>query len=250
MKCECERRFALWWAPASSRFPAGMTERKTRAKATADLFTPLRLAQAATIFGRTAGAGCTKKGEQIATAFPGWRGYDGGMHRGIGMKDSRSGGARRTENPIAKLAAATQELEPLVLTPREGSLHGGDWFGRFAAQTSMWLGSKWAFAGAGMGIVVWGLTGPVFHYSDTWQLVINTGTTIVTFLMVFLIQNTQNRDALAINLKLNELIRAIDAARDQMINIESLSDIELSEIQANYVKIKDGCGDAGEGTEN
>ena len=114
----------------------------------------------------------------------------------------------------------------------------------------MWLGSKWAFAGAGMVIVVWGLTGPVFHYSDTWQLVINTGTTIVTFLMVFLIQNTQNRDALAINLKLNELIRAIDAARDQMINIESLSDIELSEIQANYVKIKDGCGDAGEGTEN
>src|SRR5271156_1885266 len=97
-------------------------------------------------------------------------------------------------------------------------------------------------------VIVWAVSGPFFHFSDTWQLVINTGTTIVTFLMVFLIQNTQNRDALAINLKLNELIRAIDAARDQMINIESLSDMELSEIQANYVKIKDDCGDSG-GTE-
>jgi len=166
------------------------------------------------------------------------------------MTESRSGAAHRVKVPVAKLAIATKEAEPAVLTPREGSLRGSDWFGRFAAQTSMWLGSKWAFAGAGAVILIWGLTGPIFHYSDTWQLVINTGTTIVTFLMVFLIQNTQNRDALAINLKLNELIRAIDAARDQMINIESLSDIELSEIQANYVKIKDGCGDAGEGTEN
>ena len=85
-----------------------------------------------------------------------------------------------------------------------------DGFGRFAASSSGWLGSKWAFAGAGLVIVLWGVTGPSFHFSDTWQLVINTGTTIVTFLMVFLIQNTQNRDARAINLKLNELIRAVD----------------------------------------
>lgn len=113
-----------------------------------------------------------------------------------------------------------------------------DWFGRFAARASAWLGSKWAFAGAGAVIVVWALTGPVFHFSDTWQLVINTGTTIVTFLMVFLIQNTQNRDARAINLKLNELIRAIDKARDQMIDIENLSDLELDELQASYEKIK------------
>ena len=162
------------------------------------------------------------------------------MKAGVVMKDKGSGGVRRVGIPIA-----TKELESSVLTPREGSPHGGDRFGRFAAQTSMWLGSKWAFAGAGMVIVVWGLTGPIFRYSDTWQLVINTGTTIVTFLMVFLIQNTQNRDARAINLKLNELIRAVDAARDQMINIESLSDMELSEIQANYVKIKDDCGDVG-----
>jgi len=83
--------------------------------------------------------------------------------------------------------------------------------------------------------------GPIFHFSDTWQLVINTGTTIVTFLMVFLIQNTQNRDARAINLKLNELIRAIDKARDQMIDIEKLSDLELDEIQTRYEKIKSEC---------
>jgi low affinity Fe/Cu permease len=113
-----------------------------------------------------------------------------------------------------------------------------DWFGRFAAKASGWLGSKWAFAGAGFVIVVWALVGPVFHFSDTWQLVINTGTTIVTFLMVFLIQNTQNRDARAINLKLNELIRSIDKARDQMIDIENLSDLELDELQAKYERIK------------
>jgi low affinity Fe/Cu permease len=113
-----------------------------------------------------------------------------------------------------------------------------DAFGKFAASASGWLGSKWAFAGAGIVIVIWAAVGPVFHFSDTWQLVINTGTTIVTFLMVFLIQNTQNRDARAINLKLNELIRAIDKARDQMIDIENLSDLELDELQAKYEKIK------------
>src|SRR5277367_5618932 len=113
-----------------------------------------------------------------------------------------------------------------------------DWFGRFAATASGWLGSKWASAGAVTVILVWALTGPLFHYSDTWQLVINTGTTIITFLMVFLIQNTQNRDARAINLKLNELIRAIDKARDQMIDIENLTDIELDALQTKYEEIK------------
>jgi low affinity Fe/Cu permease len=116
-----------------------------------------------------------------------------------------------------------------------------DAFGKFAASASGWLGSKWAFAGAGIIIVLWAASGPLFHFSDTWQLVINTGTTIVTFLMVFLIQNTQNRDARAINLKLNELIRAIDKAGDQMIDIENLSDLELDELQAKYEKIKAAC---------
>ncbi|HXE08586.1 MAG TPA: low affinity iron permease family protein [Acidobacteriaceae bacterium] len=113
-----------------------------------------------------------------------------------------------------------------------------DRFGQFAALASGWLGSKWAFVLAILVIVVWAVTGPMFHFSNTWQLVINTGTTIVTFLMVFLIQNTQNRDAKAINLKLNELIRAIDKARNQMIDIENLSDLELDELQARYEKIK------------
>jgi low affinity Fe/Cu permease len=113
-----------------------------------------------------------------------------------------------------------------------------DWFGKFAASASAWLGSRWAFAMASLVILLWAAVGPVFHFSNTWQLVINTGTTIVTFLMVFLIQNTQNRDARAINLKLNELIRAIDKARDQMIDIENLSDMELDELQMKYEKIK------------
>lgn len=117
----------------------------------------------------------------------------------------------------------------------------GDWFGHFAAQASTYLGSRWAFSAAVGIIVVWAVIGPLYHYSDAWQLVINTGTTIVTFLMVFLIQNTQNRDAKAINLKLNELIRALHDAHDQMIDIENLSDLELDELTARYEKIRAEC---------
>jgi low affinity Fe/Cu permease len=113
-----------------------------------------------------------------------------------------------------------------------------DRFGQFAAGASYWLGSKMAFVFAGLVIVTWAVSGPIFHYSDTWQLVINTGTTIVTFLMVFLIQNTQNRDARAINLKLDELIRAIDKARDQMMNIEKLSDAELDMLEDQFERIR------------
>ena len=117
----------------------------------------------------------------------------------------------------------------------------GDAFGRFSSSASTWLGSKWAFLGAILVIVVWAVTGPIFHFSDTWQLVINTGTTIITFLMVFLIQNTQNRDARAINLKLDEVIRAMDAAGDEMMNIESLSDEELDAMQKRYERIRTEC---------
>ena len=109
-----------------------------------------------------------------------------------------------------------------------------DRFGHFASSASTCLGSQWAFAAAISIIVIWGVTGPIYHYSDTWQLLINTGTTIVTFLMVFLIQNTQNRDARAINLKLNELIHAIATAKNQMIDIEHLSDAELDRIAEKY----------------
>jgi low affinity Fe/Cu permease len=119
----------------------------------------------------------------------------------------------------------------------------GDAFGKFAAAASGWLGSKWAFVGAIAIIAVWAVTGPVFGYSDTWQLVINTGTTIITFLMVFIIQNTQNRDARAINLKLDELIHAIDKAGNQMMDIESLSDKELDLIHDKYSQIRAECVD-------
>jgi low affinity Fe/Cu permease len=115
-------------------------------------------------------------------------------------------------------------------------VHG--YFGHFAAVASGWLGSAWAFVGAGMVVVAWAAAGPIFHFSDHWAMVISTGTSIATFLMVFLIQNTQNRDARAINLKLNELIRAMNTARNQMIDIERLTDLELDEMQATYEKIK------------
>src|ERR1039458_1970054 len=111
-------------------------------------------------------------------------------------------------------------------------------FGRFAAVASGWLGSTWAFAAAGLVVAAWAATGPLFYFSDHWAMVISTGTSIATFLMVFLIQNTQNRDARAIHLKLNELIRAMDTARNQMIDIEKLSDLELDAMQATYEKIK------------
>jgi low affinity Fe/Cu permease len=116
-----------------------------------------------------------------------------------------------------------------------------DWFRRFANSTAEVVGRASSFIIAASIIAVWAVTGPLFHFTDTWQLVINTGTTIVTFLMVFLIQNTQNRDARAINLKLNELIRAIDKARDQMIDIENLSDLELDDLQRTYEKVKAAC---------
>ncbi|MGO9336842.1 MAG: low affinity iron permease family protein [Terracidiphilus sp.] len=113
-----------------------------------------------------------------------------------------------------------------------------DHFGRFASSVSAWLGSTWAFVGAGLVIAAWAAMGPIFHFSDRWAQVISTATALITFLMVFFIQNTQNRNARAINLKLNELIRAMDNARNQMIDIERLTDLELDEMQAMYEKVK------------
>ena len=118
---------------------------------------------------------------------------------------------------------------------------GQDGFGRFAGCMASFLGSRWGFACAGTAIVLWAASGPFLHFSVLWQLVVNTGTDIVTFLMVFLIQNTQNRDARAINLKLNELIRALDKAQDQMIDIENLSDQELDKLQVRYEAIRTAC---------
>jgi low affinity Fe/Cu permease len=112
-----------------------------------------------------------------------------------------------------------------------------DAFRIFARRSSTVLGSAWAFAGAVLIIVVWGLTGPTFHYSNTWQLIINTGTTIVTFLMVFLIQNTQNRDAKAVHLKLDELIRALKGARNQLVDLERLSDEDLTSLKKQFERL-------------
>src|SRR5216117_1104047 len=110
-------------------------------------------------------------------------------------------------------------------------------FRKFAQMTSHAVGSSWAFILAVLVIMVWALTGPYFHYSDTWQLIINTGTTILTFLMVFLIQNTQNRDAKAIHLKLDELIRAVEGARTKLVRLEDMTDDELAELQDQFTRL-------------
>jgi len=110
-------------------------------------------------------------------------------------------------------------------------------FRRFAHVTATAVGSPWAFLAAVAVIAAWALTGPIFGFSDTWQLVINTGTTIVTFLMVFLIQNTQNRDAQAIHLKLDELLRGVAGARTELVDLEDLSDEELSALQEEFQRL-------------
>jgi Predicted small integral membrane protein len=110
----------------------------------------------------------------------------------------------------------------------------GAWFAHAASKVSEALGSAWAFLVALLIIVTWALTGPIFGFNDTWQLVINTGTTIVTFLMVFVIQNTQNRGSRATELKLDELIRAVDKARDQFIGAEDEDDAELKAAKEEF----------------
>src|SRR5438477_8920977 len=111
-------------------------------------------------------------------------------------------------------------------------------FRQFAQKISQLVGSSVAFILAVLIIIVWSITGPMYHYSDTWQLVINTGTTIVTFLMVFLIQNTQNRDAKAIHLKLDELLRAVKGARTGLVNLEELSDEDLAKLHEHFHRLQ------------
>jgi low affinity Fe/Cu permease len=118
---------------------------------------------------------------------------------------------------------------PTIKTP--------SWFARFAKWIARAAGRPSAFAIAVGVIVAWAITGPLFRFSDTWQLVINTGTTIVTFLMVFLIQNTQNRDTEAIQVKLDELIRVTQGAHNALLNLESLDEHELERIRAQYASI-------------
>ncbi len=129
----------------------------------------------------------------------------------------------------------SKEMANPPKTPHHKTL--GDRFHTFAHQFSDLAGSPWAFILAAGTIVAWLVTGPIFHFSDTWQLIINTGTTIITFLMVFLIQNSQNRDAHAIHLKLDELIRAVAGARNQLIDLEEMSDEELAALQKEFHEV-------------
>lgn len=113
-----------------------------------------------------------------------------------------------------------------------------DAFRAMASATATAIGSPYAFVIAAFAIALWAALGPVFHYSDTWQLVINTTTTIITFLVVFMIQNTQNRDSRAIHLKLDELIRAVGAARNGMVDLEDLPDDELARLALEFRRLR------------
>jgi len=140
----------------------------------------------------------------------------------------------RSAMPITRPIADAPVQERATLRGRVHHLFGG-----LANRVSLVVGSPWAFLLAALVIVAWAATGPVFHYSDSWQLVINTGTTIVTFLMVFLIQHTQNKDARATQLKLNELIAAVEGASGRLINVETMSDEELDRLHARFQALAD-----------
>jgi low affinity Fe/Cu permease len=144
--------------------------------------------------------------------------------------------------------AATDELStvPDTSSPAYASSHPlTQAFDTFASAVTRWAGSPLAFALAVTSVVVWAITGPFFHYSENWQLVINTGTTIVTFVMVFLIQQSQNKDSVAVHLKLNELIASHRAASDKLIGIEDATEDELRILAAKYLKMVSatGCAD-------
>jgi low affinity Fe/Cu permease len=124
--------------------------------------------------------------------------------------------------------------------PQSPSRNGAhEWFRRFAQQIAHWVGTSIVFIIACALMLLWLAAGPLFHFSDTWQLTVNTGTTIITFLMVFIIQNTQNRDAKAFHLKLDELIRSIHGARNQLLDLENLSDDELEKLHQEFLRLRE-----------
>jgi low affinity Fe/Cu permease len=135
-------------------------------------------------------------------------------------------------------AAAVAEIFSMP-APTSFSDRVDTWFTEFAHHTSRWAGSPWVFVLAVATIATWAITGPLFGFSDTWQLVINTGTTIITFLMVFLIQSSQNRDSEAIQIKLDELIRTIDGAHNALLDLEDLEEEELDDIRTEYQQLAD-----------
>lgn len=131
---------------------------------------------------------------------------------------------------------------------RHGAL--GQWFEEFSTAVTRWTGSSTAFGIACAIVVTWLLAGPFFHFSDTWQLVINTGTTIVTFLMVFLIQRSQNKDAVALHLKLNEIVAAVQGASNRLINVEDLSENEVRLLHQHYGRLAELSRENGSLTES
>jgi low affinity Fe/Cu permease len=124
------------------------------------------------------------------------------------------------------------------------------WTEKFARVVTRWTGSTMAFVLALGTVIVWAITGPVFNYSETWQLVINTGTTIVTFLMVFLIQRTQNKDSQALHLKLNELVAAMQGASNRLVNIEDISEEELAVLHKHYAHLAKLAAEEGDFTKS
>jgi len=135
------------------------------------------------------------------------------------------------------LAHYDQYVNSLSTVKSRPSSHRSSWFTRFAQRCAHWSGRPVTFVAAVGLLVVWGVSGPLFRFSDTWQLIINTSTTIVTFLMVFLIQNTQNRDTEALQIKLDELIRATRAANNSMLDLENLEEAELDRIRDDYERL-------------
>jgi low affinity Fe/Cu permease len=129
-------------------------------------------------------------------------------------------------------------------SPKAAPHGSSSFFTRAAQWTSRQSGRASTFIGACLIIVIWVVTGPVFGYSDTWQLVINTGTTIITFLMVFLIQNTQNRDMAALQLKLDEIIRATGGARNTLLDLEDMTEEELDILKQRFTELANGKADA------
>jgi low affinity Fe/Cu permease len=157
---------------------------------------------------------------------------------GIMATAARRRGARQTvPEPAAREAAAAEAVPPAGRRRRRKSNGKAPVLERLAHAATLATGTSMAFALAFGVIVVWGVTGPLFGFSDTWQLVINTGTTIVTFLMVFLIQRTQNKDSIAVQLKLNELVAAMEGASHRLINVEDLSEEELEVLHTYYRRL-------------
>jgi low affinity Fe/Cu permease len=134
-----------------------------------------------------------------------------------------------------------------VSTASSGRIH--DSLERFSHRVTQWTGSTWAFVVAGLFVIVWAATGPFFDFSPEWQLIINTGTTIATFLMVFLIQRAQNKESRAVQLKLNEIVAAMDGASNRLVGVEELSEGELSRFHDRYLELAERFHRTGATTE-